>query len=172
MLVCSLMITAGSLSAQVISELPPFERAIAVIKHFEGLHNKAEHYPYVGYGHKVLPGENLSMDMTEEEADRLLRSDLMKLCKMFSGYGQDSLLLATLAYNVGAYRLLGYGGRPKSRLVQMLDEGDRNIYREYITFRKYVKFTKLCPAFKNTLYLCIKHQISNEKSNRLHSCFY
>ena len=51
MLVCSLMITAGSLSAQVISELPPFERAIAVIKHFEGLHNKAEHYPYVGYGH-------------------------------------------------------------------------------------------------------------------------
>ena len=36
----------------------------------------------------------------------------------------------------------------------------------------YVNFTKLCPAFKNTLYLCIKHQISNEKSNRLHSCFY
>ena len=68
MLVCSLMITAGSLSAQVISELPPFERAIAVIKHFEGLHNKAEHYPYVGYGHKVLPGENLSTDMKEEEA--------------------------------------------------------------------------------------------------------
>ena len=75
MLVCSIMITAGSLSAQVISELPPFERAIAVIKHFEGLHNKAEHYPYVGYGHKVLPGENLSTDMTEEEADKLLRSD-------------------------------------------------------------------------------------------------
>ena len=115
MMICSLMITAGSLSAQVISELPPFERAIAIIKHFEGLHNKAEHYPYVGYGHKVLPGENYPkwlfqiQLMTEEEADRLLRSDLMKLCKMFSGYGQDSLLLATLAYNVGAYRLLGYG---------------------------------------------------------------
>jgi GH24 family phage-related lysozyme (muramidase) len=75
--------------------------------------------------------------MTEEEADRLLRSDLMKLCKMFSGYGQDSLLLATLAYNVGAYRLLGYDDRPKSRLIQILDEGDWNIYREYITFRKY-----------------------------------
>ena len=75
------MITADSLSAKVISELPPFERAIVVIKHFEGLHNKAEHYPYVGYGHKVLPGENLSTDMTEEEADRLLRSDLRKLCK-------------------------------------------------------------------------------------------
>ena len=137
MMICSLMITAGSLSAQVISELPPFERAVSVIKHFEGLHNKAEHYPYVGYGHKVLPGENLSTDMTEEEADRLLRSDLRKLCKIFSSYGQDSLLLATLAYNVGAYRLLGYGDRPKSRLVKMLDEGDRNIYREYITFRKY-----------------------------------
>lgn len=114
MLVCSLMITAGSLSAQVICELPLFERAIAVIKHFEGLHDRPEYLPYVGYGHKVLPGENLSTDMTEEEADRLLRSDLMKLCKMFSGYGQDSLLLATLAYNVGAYRLLGYDDRPKS----------------------------------------------------------
>ena len=42
MLVCSLMITAGSLSALVISELPPFERAIAVIKHFEGLHDRPE----------------------------------------------------------------------------------------------------------------------------------
>ena len=73
--------------------------------------------------------------MTEEEVDRLLRSDLMKLCKMFSGYGQDSLLLATPAYNVGVYRLLGYGNGPKSRLVQMLDEGDRNIYREYITLQ-------------------------------------
>lgn len=125
------------MSAQVISELPPFERAIAVIKHFEGLHDRPEYLPYVGYGHKVLPGENFSTDMTEDEADRLLRSDLMKLCKLFSGYGKDSLLLATLAYNVGAYRLLGYGDRPKSKLIKMLDEGDRNIYREYITFRKY-----------------------------------
>ena len=50
-------------------------------------------------------GEKLSTDMMEEEADKLLHTDLMKLCKMFSSYGQDSLLLATLAYNVGAYRL-------------------------------------------------------------------
>ena len=126
----------GTDGQAAIYRLSPFERAVRCTKYFEGWHSE-KHHPYVGYGHKVLPGENLSMDMTEEEADRLLRSDLMKLCKMFSGYGQDSLLLATLAYNVGAYRLLGYGGRPKSRLVQMLDEGDRNIYREYITFRKY-----------------------------------
>lgn len=131
------MATVGSLSAQDLHGLPPFERAIACIKHFEGLHDKAEHYPYVGYGHKVLPGEDFTTDMTEAEADSLLRSDLLKLCNLFSGYGKDSLLLATLAYNVGAYRLLGYGNRPKSRLISMLDEGDRNIYREYITFRKY-----------------------------------
>ena len=66
MMVCSLMITAGSLSAQAISELPPFERAVSVIKHFEGLHNKAAHYPYVGYGHKVLPGENLSTEVLRQ----------------------------------------------------------------------------------------------------------
>ena len=136
LILVSMMIMVGSMSAQVISELPPFERAVSVIRYFEGMHS-AKHYPYVGYGHKVQPGENLSRNMTEEEADRLLRSDLRKLCKIFSGYGQDSLLLATLAYNVGAYRLLGYGDRPRSRLVKMLDEGDRNIYREYITFRKY-----------------------------------
>lgn len=43
---------------------------------------------------------------------------------------------------------------------------------QHVLVYVYVKFTKLCLAFKNTLYLCIKYQISNEKSNRLHSCFY
>ncbi|WP_308777522.1 toll/interleukin-1 receptor domain-containing protein [uncultured Bacteroides sp.] len=35
-----------------------------------------------------------------------------------------------------------------------------------------VKFSKLYPAIENTLYLCIKDKINNEKSYRLHSCFY
>ena len=34
-----------------------------------------------------------------------------------------------------------------------------------------VKFSKLYPAIENTLYLCIKDKINNEKSYRLHSVF-
>ncbi len=45
--------------------------------------------------------------------------------------------LATLAYNVGPYRLLGSGKIPKSTLIRKLEAGDRNIYREYIAFCNY-----------------------------------
>ena len=47
------------------------------------------------------------------------------------------LLLAVLSYNVGEYRLLGYGKQPKSRLVQKLESGDRDIRGEYISFCRY-----------------------------------
>ena len=43
--------------------------------------------------------------MTKRQADALLRKDLRKFCAMFQQFGKDSLLLATLAYNVGPYRL-------------------------------------------------------------------
>ena len=36
----------------------------------------------------------------------------------------------------------------------------------------YVKLLKLYLAIENTLYLCIKDKINNEKSYRLYSCFY
>ena len=75
--------------------------------------------------------------MTEVQADSLLRVDLMKLCRMCSRFGKDALLVATLSYNVGYYRLVGYGKIPKSRLIQKLEAGDRNIYDEYISFRCY-----------------------------------
>ena len=75
--------------------------------------------------------------MTEVQADSLLRADLMKLCRMCSRFGKDALLVATLSYNVGYYRLVGYGKIPKSRLIQKLEAGDRNIYDEYISFRCY-----------------------------------
>lgn len=36
----------------------------------------------------------------------------------------------------------------------------------------FVKLLKLYLAIENTLYLCIKDKINNEKSYRLYSCFY
>ena len=115
--VCSLLAVC-SVSAQIsrregtdgqaaIYRLPPFERAVCCTKFFEGWHSE-KHYPYVGYGHKLLPGERYSArTMTKRQADALLRKDLRKFCAMFRKFRKDSLLLATLAYNVGPYRLLG-----------------------------------------------------------------
>ena len=76
-------------------------------------------------------------DITKAQGDSILREDLRKLCRMFSYLGRDSLLAAVLSYNVGPYRLKGYGKRPKSRLLKKLESGDRNIYKEYVSFRCY-----------------------------------
>ncbi len=50
------------LSAQdgrdTLLSFPPFERAVVCIKHFEGLHTWKD-YPYVVYGHRLLPGERV-----------------------------------------------------------------------------------------------------------------
>ena len=85
-----------------IMELPPFERAVLIIKKFETLH-KPKHWPYVGYGHQVQPGEpyHRGVQLTERQADILLRKDLRKFCALYSQYGKDSILLACLAYNCG-----------------------------------------------------------------------
>ena len=119
-----------------LADLPPFERAVAVVKYFEGLHGW-KHYPYVGYGHQLQPGERFTANMTERQAESLLRADLWKCFEHFKGYGKDALLLTLLAYNVGVGRLLGYGKHTKSRLLRKIEAGDRNIYREYVSFCRY-----------------------------------
>ena len=121
--------TAGSIYA-----LPPFERAVCCIKYYEGMHRKKD-YPYVGYGHKLRPGEHYSSNMSLAEADRLLRKDLKEFCGMFSKYGKDSLLLAALAYNVGPYRILGSKKKyPKSTLLMKIEAGIRNFKTDYVQF--------------------------------------
>ena len=71
-----------------LADLPPFERAVVVVKYFEGLHRESC-YPYVGYGHQLQPGERFTADMTERQADSLLRADLWKCFEHFKGYGKD-----------------------------------------------------------------------------------
>ncbi len=119
-----------------LRELSPFERAVVVIKHFEGWHS-ARHYPYVGYGHCIRTGERLTTDITEMQADSLLRHDLLKMCALFRHLGKDSLVVGCLAYQVGPYRLLGYGKIPKSTLVKKLEAGNRNIYKDFVAYRCY-----------------------------------
>src|SRR3712207_7861811 len=78
---CLVCLSCFRLSAQesgkTLFSLPPFERAVVCIKHFEGLHSWKD-YPYVGYGHRLLPGERFTAAMTERQADSLVRKNLMK----------------------------------------------------------------------------------------------
>ena len=137
---CLICLSCLRLSAQdgrnLLLSLPPFERAVVCIKHFEGLHGFKD-VPYVGYGHKLQKGERFTAAMTERQADSLLRADLMKRLMMFKDYGKDALLLAVLSYNVGTGRLLGYGKHPKSRLLRKIESDNRNFYREFVSFCRY-----------------------------------
>lgn len=127
---------AGASSAALsLYRLPPLERAILCTKYHEGWHGEKKHWPYVGWGHRVLPGERFTNGITRAQGDSILRADLMKLCRLFRRFGRDSTLLSCLAYQVGPYRLLGSKSIPKSKLIQKLEAGDRDIYEEYISFR-------------------------------------
>lgn len=120
-----------------IFALPPFERAVRCIKYYEGWHDIKRNYPYIGWGHRILPHEKFRKNLTFQQADSLLRSDLRKLCTLFRKYDRDSLVLAVLAYNVGPYKILGNGKFPKSQLLQKIEKGERNIRWEYLDFCRY-----------------------------------
>lgn len=109
-----------------IMDLPPFERAVIIIKKFETLH-KPKHWPYVGYGHQVQPGEpyHRGVQLTEKQADALLRKDLLKFVSLYKSYGKDALLLGVLAYNCGP------GVVNKSTVVKKLKSGNRDIFKSY-----------------------------------------
>lgn len=114
----------------------PFERAVMCIKFYEGWHTSRD-YPYIGYGHQIQPGERLSYSLSLKQADALLRSDLKSMCALFRNYGKDSLLLATLAYNVGPYRIIGNGKIPKSNLLKKIEAGSKDFVSEYVNFCHY-----------------------------------
>ena len=115
-----------------IMELPLFERAVLIIKKFETMH-KPKHWPYVGYGHQVQPGEpyRRGVQLTESQADALLRKDLAKFVSLYKDYGNDAVLLGALAYNCGP------GVVNKSSILKRLKAGDRNIFQAYTSHCRY-----------------------------------
>lgn len=118
--------------ATVVAEVSDFDKAVEIIKKYEGLHNP-KHWPLVGYGHRVLPGEKFSRSrpLSEKEADALLRKDLLKNCAVFRSFGPDSLLLGVLAYNIGS------GAAMRSAVTKKLRAGNRDIYDNYVAHSKY-----------------------------------
>ena len=115
-----------------IMDLPPFERAVIIIKKYETLHRPKD-YPYVGYGHRVLPGEpyRRGVQLTEKQADALLRKDLRKFVSLYKAYGKDALLLGVLAYNCGP------GVVNKSAILKKLKSGNRDIFKAYTSHCRY-----------------------------------
>ncbi|MCC8038462.1 MAG: lysozyme [Bacteroidales bacterium] len=137
-------IDASSAEASLRS-MSSFDRAVAIIKHYETLHiNKGR---YIGYGHQIKPGEPYrpNQRLTPSQADALLRKDLHHFCSLFRAYGQDSLLLATLSYNVGPYRLLGTKNHQHSQLLTALRTYRTNptptnlatLRNHYLSFSRY-----------------------------------
>ena len=118
--------------------LPPFERAVLIIKYYESLH-RPEHWPTIGFGHVVQPGEPYSkgVQLTERQADALLRKDLRMFCALYRSFGADSLLLACVSYNCGQAKIIGGQGYVRSRLIQKLESGNRNILADYLSFCHY-----------------------------------
>lgn len=110
-----------------IMELPLFERAVLIIKKYETLHRPC-HWPTIGFGHVVQPGEpyRRGVQLSERQADALLRKDLMKFVSLYKHMGMpNAILLGTLAYNIGP------GAVNRSTVYKKLKRGDRNIYKEY-----------------------------------------
>lgn len=104
-----------------------FEKAVGVIKKYEGLHKN--HSSLIGYGHQVIAGDRYKRrsNLTPAQADALLRDDLAKLCARYRSFGKDSLLLAALAYNCGI------GTVAKSSVYKKLKAGNREIKENYLS---------------------------------------
>ena len=126
------LLAASSDTDKAQKEQSDFEKAVEIIKKYETIH-KPKHWPFVGYGHKVLKGEkfNRKKALSEKEADALLRKDLLKNCAYFRQFGKDSLLLGVLSYNIGN------GATMRSSLVKKLKAGNRNIRDIYLSFCRY-----------------------------------
>lgn len=107
---------------------PEFEKAIALLKKYEGLHKN--HGNLIGYGHLVVKGDGYRAgdNLSEAQAERLLRKDLLKLCKEFSHLGKDSIFMAVFAYNLGS------GGASRSSVYKKLAAGNRNIKESFLSY--------------------------------------
>lgn len=113
-----------------------YNLAVDMIKGFEGWHSE-KHYPYVGYGHQLLPDDNFNHNISEKFATEILKKDLNQKISTFKEYGKDSLLLGVLAYNIGEWKIKGGYGYQKSSLLKAIEAGaSRDVIRKhYVSYR-------------------------------------
>jgi RHS repeat-associated protein len=86
----------------------------------------------IGYGHKILPGENFSNAITEAQAEALLSKDVQKAVNVVNGSLNHSPTqsqfdaMVSLAFNIGG------GAFQSSTLVRELNHGGK-IIEDYFT---------------------------------------
>lgn len=148
--------TPAAHAKKSIMELPLFERAVLIIKKFETLH-KPKHWPTIGFGHVVQRGEpyRKGIQLTERQADALLRKDLRKFVSLYKHMGErNAILLGTLAYNIGP------GAVNRSTVYKKLKRGDTNIYKEYTAHCHYKgKFHKQLHQRRQTELFWLYHTV-------------
>ncbi len=98
-----------------IYRLPPFERAVRCTQYFEGWHSE-KHHPYVGYGHRLQPGERYSArTMTKRQADALLRKTCGSSARCSSSSGRIRFCLPRSPTMSVRTVFWGAGRYPKAR---------------------------------------------------------
>ena len=111
---------------------------VKLIKQFEGF----SHTPYkdisgysIGYGHHILPGENLKY-VTREQAEKLLAKDLAKYSKCVDEAITVEMSLKQRAAMISLCYNIGTGGFKQSTLARKVNSGKKfNIAAE---FGKYI----------------------------------
>ncbi len=152
-------LSATARQPDVLLQLPPIQRAVLLIKYFEGWHiNKGQ---YIGWGHRLQPGERLTQYITRAQGDSLLYEDLYKLLVHFKDYGEYALLLTALSYNVGIGKVEGNKTRPPSRLIQKIKQGRKDIEADYLDFCRWNG--KTIPSIKRRRWAEFHYLYLNEK---------
>lgn len=104
------------------------QNGISLIKHYEGFRSEtyidAAGHPTIGYGHKLLDGEDFSSGISEERAEELLRKDVG-----FAEEAVEDLVKVPLNPNQHAALVswtfnLGRGSLASSTLLKKLNSGD------------------------------------------------
>lgn len=125
------------------------ERGIELIKKFEGfspvVYLCPAGYLTIGYGHVVTPQERekFKSGITKEEAEEILKGDLMRFEKGVKGllkgiklsdYSIDAI--TSFAYNCGLYSFLASTLRRKILQGEFLEAGDEFLRWVYVGGKK------------------------------------
>lgn len=101
-----------------------YDRALAIIRHYETLHKYPRDWPVIGYGHELKPGETYEpRQYTATEAEAIMRKDYNQFLSYYADYGRDKYLLAALAYNTGLINA--------NKIAALIASGNRNIAKPY-----------------------------------------
>lgn len=100
---------------------------LALLKAHEGfraqVYQDSAGHPTIGFGHKLLPGENFPQGVALDEAERLLKRDTEKAQTAIRSLVKVALTqsqfdaLASLVYNIGVSAFAG------STLLKLLNQG-------------------------------------------------